>query len=272
MSARTAVRALVIAASFAGPAAWAAADAPAHGPTELDRQVEAFLAGATVIDDEAVGKGTTGARRLTLQSGETRARAIFRTVDQESQEAGVYDRLEMTFADRYVFEIAAYRLDRLLGIGLVPPTVARRIGDREGALQFWVEDAVDMNEGFEKGVTPRRRDVFLVRKGAMLVLDTLIYNIDRNFGNILITPGDDRLYLIDHTRAFRLDKALPPYITDWNLQLPPGLAARVAEITRADLDGVFKGLLSRAQVAAVEKRRQLLVRKLTDVGLLPGRR
>ena len=36
----------------------------------------------------------------------------------------------------------------------------------------------------------------------MNVFDALIYNTDRNRGNILITP-DWRLWMIDHTRAFR---------------------------------------------------------------------
>ena len=36
----------------------------------------------------------------------------------------------------------------------------------------------------------------------MNVFDALVYNTDRNRGNMLITP-DWKLWMIDHTRAFR---------------------------------------------------------------------
>jgi hypothetical protein len=39
------------------------------------------------------------------------------------------------------------------------------------------------------------------------VFDQLIYNMDRNLGNMLITNGW-QIWAIDHTRAFRLHKTL----------------------------------------------------------------
>jgi hypothetical protein len=42
----------------------------------------------------------------------------------------------------------------------------------------------------------------------MYVFDNLIYNLDRNLGNVLFMP-DWKMVLIDHTRAFTLDRNLP---------------------------------------------------------------
>lgn len=39
--------------------------------------------------------------------------------------------------DRFELEIAAYELDRLLGLGMVPVTVPRTVNGQKVALQFW---------------------------------------------------------------------------------------------------------------------------------------
>ena len=41
--------------------------------------------------------------------------------------------------DNWRFEVAAYRIDRLIGLGLVPATIEREYRGRAGSLQWWVE-------------------------------------------------------------------------------------------------------------------------------------
>jgi hypothetical protein len=58
------------------------------------------------------------------------------------------------------------------------------------------------------------------------LFDLLIYNVDRNMGNLVITK-DWRVWAIDHTRAFRLHRTL----------------AKAANVTRCDrivLEGLKK--------------------------------
>ena len=43
------------------------------------------------------------------------------------------------FWEAYKSEIAAYQLDRLLGLDMVPPTVERRVGGDLASVQLWVE-------------------------------------------------------------------------------------------------------------------------------------
>ena len=46
------------------------------------------------------------------------------------------------FFESYRAEIAAYELDKLLGLSMVPPTVERKVKGETGSAQMWVDDVV----------------------------------------------------------------------------------------------------------------------------------
>jgi len=103
------------------------------------------------------------------------------------------------FWESYKSEIAAYRLDRVLGLDMVPPTVERSVEGELGSLQLWVENCQllkDVEQSRVSGSVPWAKQVCRQR-----TFDNLIANIDRNAGNLLV---DDQwnLILIDHSRAF----------------------------------------------------------------------
>ena len=106
--------------------------------------------------------------------------------------------------ESYKSEIAAYELDKLLGMDMVPPTVERRGPDAEtGAMMLWVENV----HGWDPKKPPEVQDRFAWDRQVirMKMFDQLIANIDRNQGN-LIYDGDFHLFLIDHSRAFTSEK------------------------------------------------------------------
>jgi hypothetical protein len=107
------------------------------------------------------------------------------------------------FWESYKSEIAAYKMDRLLELDMVPPTIERRVGADKASLQLWVENCkllkmVDQSQAPHQNAWAKQ----VLRQR---VFDDLIANIDRNAGNLLI---DDQwnLILIDHSRAFATDK------------------------------------------------------------------
>ena len=259
------------------PAAAPTAPAPrpeerdAQGKTAFDRRVEEALLEGEIVEQEALSDGITHPVRLTLRHGGVELRAVYKNVDEETRDVTRSTMIEEHFTDRYVYELAAYRLDRLLGMGLVPPTVLREVDGKRGSVQYWIEDAVSLGEMITAGRQPRNVERFRVNKISMNVLDALIYNIDRRPVHILIEPADESFYLIDHTRSFRENKDLPPFLVDWDGTLDPTLAARLRDLKDGDFRAVLEGLVTEKQIKALLARRERLLRKLAEVKLLPAR-
>jgi hypothetical protein len=103
------------------------------------------------------------------------------------------------FWESYKSEIAAYKLDRLLGMDMVPPTVERRANGQLCSLQLWVENCKLLKDVDQSQVSTSPAWVRQVIR--QRVFDNLTANIDRNAGNLLVDP-DFNLILIDHSRAF----------------------------------------------------------------------
>ena len=165
---------------------------------------EAFLDNADVVGARQLGKGVTKPWRLTLKEGDVVQDAAFQDVDAHKEEARFRSgRTERDFRDFYGYNIAAYRLARLLGYDdLVPVSIERVWKGRRGALTWWVDKKWDEDERVKEGADPPdvpawERQLYLARAFTALVADT-----DRNLGNQLVT-ADFHLWLIDFTRAFR---------------------------------------------------------------------
>ncbi len=101
------------------------------------------------------------------------------------------------FWESYKSEIAAYELDKLLGMNMVPVAVERTVKGDVGAAILWVEP-VNAWKTVEKAPKPPSWN----RQAIMMkMFDNLIGNKDRNMGNLLV-DDEWNLFLIDHSRAF----------------------------------------------------------------------
>jgi hypothetical protein len=101
--------------------------------------------------------------------------------------------------EAYKSEIAAYKMDRILGLDMVPPTIERRVGSDLASLQLWVEGCTHL-EKRDQSSCPRPI-VWAKQVCRQRTFDNLIANVDRNAGNLLV-DDDWNLVLIDHSRAF----------------------------------------------------------------------
>lgn len=151
--------------------------------------IEYFLREADVTHREEIGKGVTNPEKVTLELDGVVRHAIFKRVDRKH--------------DNWRYEVAAYELDKLLGLGMVPPTVKRTIGGRRGCLQLWVTGTVIHEYEGEIPDMKQWRDQVSI----MWLFDDLIANIDRHLNNAMISP-DHRLILIDNSKTFRYEKGL----------------------------------------------------------------
>jgi hypothetical protein len=182
--------------------------APAPTPALSPEAMEAFLMKARVSNQRDAGSGVTNSRRATLTDGQLTHDAHIQTVDiaQSVFEAG--RNTELNFKDTYRYNIAGYRLAKLIGLTTVPMSVERAIEGKPAAVTWWVDD-VQMDEKERMKTKSQGPDPVKTNKQIqiMRVWDELIQNRDRNQGNILWTH-DWTMWLIDHTRAFRLNTNL----------------------------------------------------------------
>jgi len=161
-------------------------------------QWEAFLSGARVVRGEGLGEGVTKPYKLTLEMDGVRKFAVWKGVNQK---------LGGGVLDSWKYEIAAYRLDKLLGLGMVPPVVERRYRGKPGALVLWIDFKTSLLEIMEQGGRFPTRVVGQLGPwtDVYYVWGSLIANDDPTQQNIRYT-ADWRMILIDHSRAFRSDK------------------------------------------------------------------
>ena len=171
-------------------------------------EMETFLQKARIMDKRDAGAGVTGSLRVTLSDGKLTHDAHVQFVDITKPVFEAGQHTELNFKDSYRFNIAGYRLAQLLEINTVPMSVERNIDGKAAAVTWWVDD-VKMNE--KDRLTKKTMGPDPLRTSNQIQLmhiwDELIQNRDRNMGNILWT-GDWTMWMIDHTRAFRLGKDL----------------------------------------------------------------
>src|SRR6185503_10678956 len=102
---------------------------------------EDFLTKARIVSTRPMGTGITHPYRVTLELDGVTHQAVFKSIDEHK--AGVTTlpdgTSEIDFQDSWQTEIAAYIVDRMIGLEMVPATVARKVDGKAGSLQWFVE-------------------------------------------------------------------------------------------------------------------------------------
>jgi hypothetical protein len=236
-------------------------------------EMAAFLLKARILNVRDAGSGVTGSQRARLSDGQLTHDAHIQSVDiaRPVFEAGA--KTELNFKDTYRFNIAGYRLARLIGLDTVPMSVERAINGKASAVTWWVDDVL-MDEKARTAKKTAGPDPQRTAKQiqVMRIWDELIQNKDRNQGNILWTH-DWTMWLIDHTRAFRLGKELlkPEELT----RCERGLLERLRGLTEQSVAEAVGRSLTKDERAAVLARRDRIVKlyddriaKIGDAGVL----
>lgn len=237
--------------------------APASAQSlDVDAQL-AFLRTAKVVASRPIGRGVTGALRVTLSDGALTHDAAFQRIADETtmrdRQRGRRRAGELAFVDHYRYNIAAWRLSGLLGLAhMMPPTVERQIGGAPGALSWWMDDVLmDEQEREARGAQPPGGPVdFARQRQSMWVFAVLVRDTDRNKGNVVYTK-DWRVIMLDFTRAFRLQKELKD--VDALNGCARVLLARLRALTEPDLKAAVEHYLTGGEIAAVLARRDLIV-------------
>ncbi len=224
-------------------------------PFRTDQDVLEFLQTAEIVSKKRISEGINRPWRVELERDGIRVKACFRDVHIFHRELDLPDGKHFNFRDDAVFELAAFELGRLLGMRNIPPVVERTFMGKKGTLQLWVENAFSETQRLADGLRPKDLKLWRCQHELMVLFDNLIYNEDRNQGNILFDRQWNR-WLIDHTRAFRNHRRLltPENVKRCNWKV----WERLRQLDRQTLDERLGPYLTGTQVQAILDRRDLL--------------
>jgi len=234
-----------------------------------DAEQERFLLEGQIVRRRSAPGGVTLSVRATLRLGDLEHECHIQKIDQHRPSFAVGGVMEMDFHDSFRGNVAGYRLDRLLGLGMVPVSVARKDGDTQAAFTWWVDDGLmDERQRIQKKVkTPDvegwNRQMYVLR-----IFDQFIYNFDRNLGNLIIDK-DWRIWMIDHTRAFKMFKKLRDPI-QLGTRCERDLLEALRKLDPAAVRAAMKDVLTPAQTDGLLARRDLIVKyfdaRIAEIG------
>lgn len=242
---------LALSALVAGAQPASAQDGSKLWAVDRDKH-EVWLREASVLEVEDVGEGVTEPRKVTLQHGGTVFHAVYKPIRRGRHKG---------FWESYQAEVAAYQLDKLLGLQMVPPTIVRRVEGDLGSLQLWIPGC-DTFKRLQSGV--RMTPALSQDISRMKMFDNLIFNEDRNGGNFLLDTAQN-VVLIDHSRAFLERKRLLRDDSKRPAQYDRALVDRLRELQRADLERSMDGLLMEGQIESLLERRDRILEHVAEL-------
>lgn len=247
-------------------------------PEEVARrdEQEEFLLKARITGFRELGKGITLPIRIYLKMGNVEGSAVWKNP------SGVIN----GYYEGWQYEIAAYRLDKLLGLNLIPPTVERRFQGQRGSLQLWVEHKYDLLEIVDNKIQLPKEGWEAVNLERMQYLarafDSLIANEDRSLQNTLLTE-DWRTILIDHSRSFRSDARFTNNLIYGLRPLRPGgvplpfkrlpseFVEKLKSLTFDSIKQAVRSYLTSREINSVLARRDLILKEIEEMISIYGR-
>jgi hypothetical protein len=223
---------------------------------------EEFIQTAEIVDRAqpwGSRQAVTNPWEVTLEKDGTRKKAIWKDCQGRMQ----------GYLENWKWEIAAYRLDKYLGLNMVPPTVEKPYKGRSGSCQLYA-GAMSLREQKDNKIETPSYKIIHVNRALYLqrAFDNLIANEDRHRENYRFTE-DFRMILIDHSRTFRTTKKFTKNLiydeknrenrTFIMKHLPEAFVDKLKSLDHAVIRDVVGEYLTDKEIEAVLIRRDLIL-------------
>ena len=231
---------------------------------------EEFLKTAEIVRSEEIGEGVTKPFKLYLRKDGVELAAAWK--NPKGIQGG--------FLEGWQYEIAAYRMDKLIGLNMIPPAVERDFQGKPGALVLWAKNKYSLLKVLENNIPipDEAKDRTDKMKWLTRAWDSLIGNEDRTQQNILYTE-DWRTIIFDHSRAFRskgefagrlmfgrngikMSARGEPFLFR---RLPRWFVDKIKTLTFKDIREAVGTTLTDKEIKAVLARRDLLLKEISEM-------
>jgi hypothetical protein len=259
---------LCVACSWFAPSAFAQTEQPAattgaaaSSKTWIGREkeFEEYIKTAEIVSMKDIPIGVTKPQKAELAPGGLVAAIAWKHIPPKRYQG---------YWESYKSEIAAYELDKLLGLGMIPPTVEKRVKGDLGAAIMWCPEVKSFKDtgGPPKNIPPQQIARWNKQIIRTKMFDNLIYNMDPNLGNWLVDPAWN-LILIDHTRSFTTEKKMAH--ADMG-RIDVELWEKMEALTEESLNAALGEWIGKREVKAVlerrDKMREIIAQLVKDKG------
>ena len=156
------------------------------------------------------------------------------------------------------FEVAAYRLDKLINLEMVPVAVVRAVDGDEGSLQFlpknWIDEAKRQQDGSGGGAWCAVQEQW----NAMFIWDVLTYNEGRSGQNLLYSLDWWQVMLVGHDNAFANKKGVPARLKQVPYEVGQAWKDAAAGLTEEKLTEALSDVLDSKRIRALATRAEAL--------------
>jgi hypothetical protein len=198
----------------------------------------------TAIDD--LGSGANKPLKVSLRKQGRAVDAVWKPIKRGPREEAW---------ESYQAEVAAYELDKMLGLQMVPPTVVREIQGVRGSLQLWMEGCRSFQEARAEAPGGVAWEQTMSR---MKIFDNLISNWARSDKDFMV-DSEWNVLLIDHSQAFLSTNELSQRPDQIPTIFDKRLMDRLRSLQSDVLQMRFGRMLLDPQVRAILGRRDALL-------------
>ncbi len=207
-----------------------------------DARLEEFLTTAEVKSVKSIRLRDRIFDVLELKGNGLHLRAVFGQADEKPPKGKNEKDVRLR---KSIHELAAYRLDRRLGLQFVPVVVKRRIEGRNGILGVWTEAIVDLLWIKEENMLELILEELEEEVQEAWIFSALIDVEPRLEEAIMVIPEERRIVLSDNSRSFshspEIQERFLPYLRG---PVRPPLELALKSLDREELSGLLSDCLS----------------------------